>query len=95
MVKNKYYYVWDDEYTGGMIGKCLGNIKYNDERGDSDAILISTFNNENEISKNGWCFKYHNRNYRPATYLEIQWLNECIKLGKFIEQPKNKTYELW
>lgn len=96
MVENEYYYVEDKARSGFMIGKCLGNINYtnNEMRGDSNAILIGTFNGENKFSRKGWCFKDYHRTYRPATQSEIDWLNECIKLDKFIEQPKNKTYEL-
>lgn len=34
------------------------------------------------------------RNYREATDFEIHWLNECIKLGKYITEDKAKlTYK--
>jgi hypothetical protein len=95
MVENEYYYVWDVDYSGFMIGKCLGNIEYRNERGDSDAILICTFDDKNELSSNGWCFKDYHRKYRKATKSEINWLKRCIKLNKFIDYPKIKAYEIW
>jgi hypothetical protein len=95
MVEGEYYYVWDADCSGFMIGKCLGNIKYNNQRGDSDAILISTLNGNEELSLGGWCFKDYRRKYRKATRSEINWLKQCIKLNKFIDYPKIKAYEIW
>ena len=97
MVKNEYYYVEDSQYSGFMIGQCLSNPKYSDNliRGDSKAVLIATFGNENKFSNQGWCFKDYTRTYRLATQSEINWLKQCIKLNKFIEKPKTTNYELW
>lgn len=95
MVINKYYYVWDDAYSGFMIGKCLGSIKISGQYHRSEAVLINTFNDENKFSTNGWCFKDNKRYYREATSYEIEWLDRCIMAHRFIEKPKQNVYELW
>jgi hypothetical protein len=95
MVEGQYYYVWDDDYSGFMIGKCLGGVHKSESRGDSKAILISTFDNLKDFKNNTWCYKSHRRYYREATLDEINWLKLCISEGKFIEKPKQIIYELW
>lgn len=95
MVENEYYYVWDSRYSGFMIGKCLGEVKTYKKRGDSKAILISTFDGKRELSANGWCFKDFSRKYRKATQSEINWLTKCVNEGRFIDRPKTKAYDIW
>ena len=96
MVKGKYYYVWDDNYSGFMIGKCLGAFTEEDEFKRCNATFICTFPaNKSLINKYSWCYESNQRHYREATTDEIEWLELCIKKGKFIEKPINLIYELW
>jgi hypothetical protein len=95
MVKDEYYYVWDDNYSGFMIGKCLGSIKVESQFHRCDAILISTFESKKSFGTEGWCYKDTKRYYREATQDEIDWLELCIAENRFVEKPKQKIYELW
>lgn len=96
MVKNEYYYVWDDNYSGCMMGKCLGNFSITNENKLSTAIFICTFTEENSLNiKSLWCYESTKRYYRKATFDEIDWLELCIKENKFVKKPEIKAYELW
>lgn len=96
MVKGKYYYVWDDSYSGCMIGKCLDKSETEDEYKRCKADFIITFLGQNNLNINSiWCYKATNRYYREATTDEIEWLELCIKETRFVKKPKIKIYELW
>ena len=96
MVNGKYYYVWDDEYPGFMIGKCLGNIKTDEIYKRCNATFICTFPGHRDLTiSSSWCYSSNTRYYREATSDEIEWLELCIKENKFIEKPINLIYELW
>ena len=95
MVTGQYYYVWSDNCSGFMVGKCLGNIKIDNQYYRCNAILISTLDDNKAFQKTGWCYKSPERYYRNATKEEIEWLELCISEGKFIEKPKQINYELW
>lgn len=96
MVKEEYYYVWDDDISGFMIGKCLGAFTEEGQFKRSNATFICTFpENKSFNNKSYWCYESNQRYYRKATADEIEWLELCIKKGKFIEKPINLIYELW
>lgn len=96
MVEDKYYYVWDDNYSGFMIGKCLGKFEKEDTIKRSKADFISTFPGHRDLRIfSVWCYSANTRHYREATTDEIEWLELCIKEGMFIDKPEIKMYELW
>lgn len=96
MVKGEYYYVWDDNYSGFMIGKCLGTFETKGTLKRSRADFICTFPGNKELRISScWCYSDNNRHYREATTDEIEWLELCIKEGMFVNKPEIKIYELW
>jgi len=75
-----YYASWNnDKY------RCI----FNDKHGiDSDNIYHKQNTSE-------WCNISDNLFIREATSDEINQLNNCIKLGKYVELSKNTVHELW
>ena len=72
-----------------MIGKVIEVRSDKDEsniRGKADFIFVD----EKEFKSNSlWCYRDNGgRNYRKSTKEEIEWLNECIRQGKFVELSK-------
>jgi hypothetical protein len=96
MVEDKYYYVWDDAYSGFMLGKCLGKFESEDQYKRCLATFICTIPDTDSLQLNSlWCYSANRRYYREATTDEIEWLELCIKKGMFINKPEIKMYELW
>lgn len=93
--EGEYYTVFNYVYENReavMVGfVTLGN---NGDNGKSDGSLRgkATFASEatKDFSTNSvWCYKdKEGRDYKLSTPEEIEWLKECIRLGKYIPKPE-------
>jgi len=76
-----------------MIGVCKSiPVRELDNRTRGDAKIISSQDNLIALR---WAIDGGSRNYREATQLEIEWVNQSILARKKSKKPTIKNYELW
>ena len=89
LVKDKYYYTWNNDSTFSIIFKvvnpvggscrnskrCIGTfITSTKEYRINSELSYHTINSDGKVT----------REYREATQSEIDWLDYCIKAGKYV-----------
>jgi hypothetical protein len=88
----KYFYVEDS--TGDpffMIGiVSSAHLEKESEEFTFRSNISHSINSDNSFKwDTGWCYVYKTeRLYRDATAEEKHWLDECIKVGKFISKEE-------
>lgn len=87
--KNKYYYVEQDKFF--MIGKV--DIPLNKEDSDKDIFRGSCHyfiarGYQSLHRGESWCYKDYNRTFRLATQEEIDWLEYCNRVDKYITKKE-------
>ena len=87
--KDKYYYVEQDSFF--MIGKV--DIPLNEEDSDKDIFRGSCHyfiakGYQSLHRGESWCYKDYNRTFRLATQEEIDWLEYCNKIDKYVTKEE-------
>jgi len=87
--KNKYYYVEEGNFF--MIGKV--DVPLNEEDSSKDIFKGSCHyfiarGYQSLYRGESWCYKDYNRTFRLATQEEIDWLEYCNKIDKYVTKEE-------